>query len=187
MILVLGDSLSAAYNMELSESWPRLLQQRLDNKGHQFQVVNASITGETTQGGITRLPGLLERHQPAWVIVELGGNDGLRGFSLDVTRRNLEQMVALSQAAGARVVLTGIMLPPNYGRSYTQAFQSLYPDIAGRYDTLLVPFLMEGVALTEGMMQEDGIHPSVRAQPVLLENVWAVLAPALSGGSAAAP
>ena len=179
VILVVGDSLSAAYNMPLDASWPRLLEKRLGDNGQRYRVVNASITGDTTQGGITRLPGLLERHSPQWVIVELGGNDGLRGFSLDVTRGNLEAMVTQSQAAGASVVLTEIMLPPNYGASYTRRFTALYSELSEAHGALLVPFFMEGVALVEGMMQDDGIHPNEQAQPILLDNVWRVLAPAL--------
>lgn len=179
VLLVVGDSLSAAYNMDLDAAWPRLLEQRLRGRGGEWRVVNASITGDTTQGGRTRLPGLLERHDPDWVIVELGGNDGLRGLSLDVTRDNLEAMITASQAAGARVLLTGIILPPNYGQSYTERFQGLYAELAETHGTLLVPFFMDGVALVDGMMQDDGIHPSVAAQPVLLDNVWTVLAPAL--------
>ncbi len=179
VLLVVGDSLSAAYNMDLDAAWPRLLEQRLRGRGGEWRVVNASITGDTTQGGRTRLPGLLERYDPDWVIVELGGNDGLRGLSLDVTRDNLEAMITASQAAGARVLLTGIILPPNYGQSYTERFQGLYAELAETHGTLLVPFFMDGVALVDGMMQDDGIHPSVAAQPVLLDNVWTVLAPAL--------
>lgn len=177
--LVVGDSLSAAYNMPLDAAWPRLLETRLREAGAPHRVINASITGDTTQGGRTRLPRLLERHQPAWVIIELGGNDGLRGFSLEVTRDNLETMITASQAAGARVLLTGIVLPPNYGQGYTDRFEALYAELATQYDTLLVPFFMDGVALVDGMMQADGIHPSEAAQPVLLDNVWQVLGPAL--------
>jgi acyl-CoA thioesterase-1 len=177
VVLVVGDSLSAAYNMALDAAWPRLLEERLADAGTPHTVVNASITGDTTQGGLTRLPRLLERHQPAWVIIELGGNDGLRGLSLEVTRSNLESMIRQSQQAGARVLLTGIMLPPNYGQSYTEQFQALYGALAEQYGTLLVPFFMDGVALVEGMMQDDGIHPSVEAQPILLDNVWDVIGP----------
>ncbi len=176
---MVGDSLSAAYGMALDESWPRLMEQRLRHAGTPHRVINASITGDTTQGGLTRLPRLLERHAPAWVIIELGGNDGLRGLSLDVTRANLEAMITLSLESGARVLLTGIMLPPNYGQSYTEKFQGMYADLAAAHSALLVPFFMEGVALEAGMMQDDGIHPNARAQPVLLDNVWVVLAPAL--------
>lgn len=179
VVLVVGDSLSAAYNMPLEAAWPRLLEDRLRDAGHAYRVVNASITGDTTQGGRTRLPRLLERHQPAWVIIELGGNDGLRGFSLDVTRDNLTTMITASQSAGARVMLTGIVLPPNYGQGYTERFEALYGELSREYDTLLVPFFMDGVALVDGMMQADGIHPSEAAQPVLLDNVWRVLEAAL--------
>lgn len=183
VVLVIGDSLSAAYNMPLDAAWPRLLETRLREAGRPHRVVNASITGDTTQGGVTRLPRLLERHAPDWVIIELGGNDGLRGFSLQVTQDNLESMIRQSQEAGARVVLTGIMLPPNYGASYTERFYALYGSLAETHGTLLVPFFMDGVALVEGMMQADGIHPSVEAQPVLLENVWSVLWPVIEAGA----
>ena len=178
-VLVLGDSLSAAYNMPLESAWPRLLEQRLQSEGWDYQVVNASITGETTQGGLTRLPGLLQRHAPRWVIIELGGNDGLRGFSLDLTGSNLARMVELSQHAGATVLLTEILLPPNYGASYTRRCTALYSELAETHDALLVPFFMDGVALVDGMMQADGIHPSEQAQPRLLDNVWRILGPAL--------
>lgn len=179
VILVVGDSLSAAYNMPLDAAWPRLMETRLREVGRPHRVLNASITGDTTQGGLTRLPRLLERHEPDWVIIELGGNDGLRGFSLQVTRSNLEAMILRSQEAGAQVLLTGIMLPPNYGEDYTEQFQALYGSLAETHGTLLVPFFMEGVALVDGMMQADGIHPSVEAQSVLLDNVWTVLWPTL--------
>ena len=179
VILVVGDSLSAGYGMALEESWPRLLQNRLEDNGQRYRVINASITGDTTQGGATRLPRLLERYSPQVVIVELGGNDGLRGFSLEVTRSNLTRMIEGSQAVGAQVLLTGIMLPPNYGATYTERFQAMYGELAEQHGLLLVPFFMEGVALVDGMMQADGIHPNATAQPVLLDNVWQVLGPAL--------
>jgi acyl-CoA thioesterase-1 len=179
VILVLGDSLSAGYGLEMSQAWPSLLAQRLQDNGHKYRVQNASITGETTQGGVGRLPRLLQRHQPAIVIIELGGNDGLRGFSLDVTRANLDAMVAAASAAGAEVILTEIVLPPNYGPTYTERFRGLYGELATQHGALLVPFFMQGVALVDGMIQADGVHPTAAGQPVLLDNVWAVLEPVL--------
>jgi acyl-CoA thioesterase-1 len=179
VILVMGDSLSAGFGMGFGESWPRLMQNRLDGNGQRYRVVNSSITGDTTQGGLARLPGLLDKYTPEVVIIELGGNDGLRGLSLEVTRANLADMIERSQAIGAQVLITGIMLPPNYGTAYTSRFHGMYGSLAEQYGLLLVPFFMEGVALEEGMMQADGVHPSAAAQPVLLENVWTVLAPVL--------
>lgn len=178
-IVILGDSLSAAYGMELGESWPSLLQQRLDEHGHAWQVFNSSITGETTQGGLTRLPRLLEQHEPAIVIIELGGNDGLRGLPLEVTRENLSRMIEQSLAAGARVVLAEMRIPPNYGRTYTEKFNGTYSDLAARYDVVLLPFVLQDIALEPGMMQADGIHPTAAAQPIILEQVWKALAPVL--------
>jgi acyl-CoA thioesterase-1 len=178
-ILILGDSLSAAYGMEIGESWPSLLQKRLDEDGHAYRVFNSSITGETTQGGLTRLPGLLEKHAPAIVIVELGGNDGLRGLPLDVTRSNLSEMIALSQAAGARVILAEMRIPPNYGRTYTERFNGTYTELAERYGVALLPFLLQDIALEPGLMLPDGIHPTAAAQPLILEQVWRVLEPVL--------
>lgn len=178
-ILVLGDSLSAAYNMETRDAWPSLLQARLEQDGYRWQVFNSSITGDTTQGGLARLPRLLERHRPAIVVIELGGNDGLRGLPPDVTRDNLAAMIELAQAEGARVILAGIRIPPNYGAQYISAFERIYPELSEQYGTGLVPFFMEGVALERGMMQTDGIHPSVEAQPMLLDNLWPVVQPML--------
>lgn len=180
MILILGDSLSAGYGMALADSWPRLMQDRLDREGISYRVINASITGDTTQGGLARLPRLLERHQPEVVIIELGGNDGLRGLGLDATRQNLTAMIEQSQDAGARVLLTGIQLPPNYGNAYTDRFRDMYIELAGAHGTLLVPFLMDGVALNSELMQSDGVHPNAHAQPVMLDHVWDALAPVLS-------
>jgi acyl-CoA thioesterase-1 len=179
VILVLGDSLSAGYSMPLAQAWPSLLEQRLAGNGHPYRVVNASITGDTTRGGLTRLPRLLDLHEPDIVVIELGGNDGLRGIGIEVTRQNLSAMIEASQASGATVLLTGIMLPPNYGQTYTERFQAIYPDLAERYGLPLVPFLLEGVALDPALMLDDGIHPNAMAQPRLLDNVWAVLAPVL--------
>jgi acyl-CoA thioesterase-1 len=176
-ILVLGDSVSAGYGIKVEEGWVALLQQRLRQQGYGYRVVNASVSGETTTGGLTRLPRALERHKPAIVLLELGGNDGLRGLPLATTRANLVRMIQLSQRAGARVVLVGMKIPPNYGPRYTQGFEQIFSDLAREYRLPLVPFLLDKVALTAGMMQDDGLHPTARGQPVMLDNVW----PALRG------
>jgi acyl-CoA thioesterase-1 len=178
-IVIVGDSLSAAYGMEQGEAWPSLLQQRLDQHGHPYRVFNSSITGETTQGGRSRLPRLLEKQQPAIVILELGGNDGLRGLPLEVTRDNLAAMIEQSQAAGARVVLAEMRIPPNYGRSYTEKFNGAYSELAERYEVVLLPFVLQEIALEPGMMQADGIHPTAAAQPIILDQVWSALEPLL--------
>jgi acyl-CoA thioesterase-1 len=178
-IVILGDSLSAAFGMELSQSWPSLLQDRLTENGHAYRVFNSSIAGDTTQGGLARLPGLLSAHQPKVVIVELGANDGLRGVSLEVTHHNLSSMIQQSQSIGATVILAGIRIPPNYGRSYTEKFSGMYGVLADQYGTLLIPFILEGIALNPELLLTDGIHPTAAAQPLLLENVWSVLAPVL--------
>ncbi|MCW8926769.1 MAG: arylesterase [Xanthomonadales bacterium] len=179
VIVVLGDSLSAGYGMDREESWVELLKIRLHQTGHSYTVLNSSISGDTTQGGLSRLPRLLQRYQPEFVLVELGGNDGLRGLKPEVTRQNIRDIILLSQSNGARVLLTGIRLPPNYGEAYLEQFESIYADLAAEYSTLLVPFFMDGVVFEPGMLQADGIHPSAEAQSVLLENVWRVLAPEL--------
>ncbi len=179
VLLVLGDSLSAGYGMDRQHSWVHLLELRLEQNGHSFHILNSSISGDTTQGGLARLPRLIDRYQPEIVIIELGGNDGLRGINPDVTRQNMTRMIQYSQQAGAKVLLTGIRLPPNYGAAYLQQFESIYTDLAAEYDTLLVPFFMDGVVFEPGMLQADGIHPNETGQPVLLENVWTILAPEL--------
>jgi acyl-CoA thioesterase-1 len=179
VLLILGDSLSAGYGMDREHSWVNLLELRLEQSGHSFRILNSSISGDTTQGGLARLPRLLDRYQPEIVIIELGGNDGLRGINPDVTRQNMTRMIQYSQQADAQVLLTGIKLPPNYGAAYLQQFESIYTDLAAEYDTLLVPFFMDGVVFVPGLLQSDGIHPNEKGQPVLLENVWAVLAPEL--------
>lgn len=179
VLLVLGDSLSAGYGMDREKSWVSLLQTRLDDRGYPYRVLNSSISGDTSQGGLTRLPRLLERYQPQIVIIELGANDGLRGIDPGVTRANLADMIRQSQASGARVLLAGIRLPPNYGSAYLQQFESMYADLASQYQTLLVPFFMDGVALEPDLLQADNIHPNEQGQPVLLDNVWTVLEPAL--------
>ena len=180
VLLILGDSLSAGYGMDKDKSWVHLLELRLADGGYSYRILDSSISGDTTQGGIARLPRLLKRYQPELVIIELGGNDGLRGINPDVTRENMTGMIRKSQQAGAVVLLTGIKLPPNYGPAYLQQFESIYADLAREFDTLLVPFFMDGVVFKPGLLQADGIHPNEDAQPVLLDNVWEVLAPALN-------
>jgi acyl-CoA thioesterase-1 len=175
---VLGDSLSAAYGLDTDEGWVSLLQRRLEGQGSSYQVVNASISGETTAGGLSRLPGLLETHRPQVLVIALGANDGLRGFAFDTIRANLTRMIALARDAGSRFLLAGIRLPPNYGAAYTEGFQAVFREVADAEQVPLVPLLLAGV---EGfdMMQADGIHPSAAAQGRILDNVWAELAPLL--------
>ncbi|WP_227546076.1 arylesterase [Marinobacter fonticola] len=179
-LLIMGDSLSAAYGVQTEKAWVSLLRQRLAEEGFdQWQVANASISGETTDGGERRLAPLLDRHGPEIVILELGGNDGLRGFPPKVTRDNLASMIEQSQQQGARVLLVGIQMPPNFGKRFTDAFAAIYPDLAAKYDTGLVPFFLQDVYNREGFMQDDGIHPTAQAQPALLDNVWPHLQPLL--------
>ena len=171
-LLVWGDSLSAAYGIPLEKGWVALLQTQL---GKDYNIVNGSISGETSSGGLTRLPDALKANQPAYVLIELGANDGLRGIALDTMRSNLEQMIKLTQAANAKVVLIGIKLPPNYGVTFTDKFEATYSDLAKQYNLPLIPFLLEGIADNWDFMQADGLHPTVEAQPKVLENVWKVL------------
>ena len=176
VVLVMGDSLSAAYGIEQRAGWVSLLQARLDGKA---RVVNASISGETTSGAAARLPDLLGQHRPEIVVLELGGNDGLRGLPPGQMRANLAAMIEQSQAADAEVLLLGIDIPPNYGRAYRDAFTGVFTRLADEHDLPLVPFLLEGVALEDDLMQDDGIHPTAAAQPRILENVWPALVPLL--------
>jgi len=178
-IIVLGDSLSAAYGMEISQSWPSLLQERLTENGYSYRVFNSSITGDTTQGGLARLPRLLDKQQPGIVILELGGNDGMRGLPIEVTRQNLSTMIERSQSAGATVILAEMRIPPNYGRTYTEKFNSMYTVLTEQYDIALLPFLLQDIALEPELMQADGIHPTARAQPLLLDQVWIIIQPLL--------
>lgn len=178
-ILVMGDSLSAAYGIETSQGWVALLGRRLGSEGHDWRVVNASVSGDTTAQGLTRLPLELARHRPAIVILELGANDGLRGLSVTAMQRNLAHMIVLAQKAGARVLLVGIYLPPNYGPEYTRQFAAVYPRLARRYHLPLVPFLLADVAEHRDWMQADGLHPLAMAEPRVLENVWVKLQPLL--------
>lgn len=179
VILVLGDSLSAGYGIDDTRGWTALLQQRLRDQGYPHTVVNASISGDTTLGGRERLAAALARHQPQVVILELGGNDGLRALPLGEIRANLDALIETAQRAEARVLLVGIRLPPNYGKRYTDGFRALFPALAQQHGAALVPFLLEGVAAQPGLMQPDGIHPTLAAQPRLLENVWTHLRPLL--------
>lgn len=175
----MGDSLSAAYGMRVEQGWVALLQQRLASEGYGYRVVNASESGETTGGALARLPRALTKQRPAVVIIELGGNDGLRGLPIDGVQSNLESMVRLSRKSGAGVLLIGMRIPPNYGPAYTQAFHELFAQVAASQRVPLVPFLLDGIALDEGLMQDDGLHPNAAAQPKLLAQVWPLLAPLL--------
>jgi acyl-CoA thioesterase-1 len=181
-ILVFGDSISAAYGIRVEEGWVSLLQKKLTTQGYGYRVVNASVSGETTGGGLARLPRALERHRPAILILELGGNDALRGLSLNEVRTNLDGMIRKSQAAGARVVLAGMRMPPNYGPRYSQEFQAMYSELSREHRLPLIPFVMEGVALDASLMQADGIHPNAKAQPLLLSKIWPRLEPLLERG-----
>jgi len=165
--------------MEINQSWPSLLQERLKENGYAYRVFNSSITGDTTQGGLARLPRLLGKHEPGIVILELGGNDGLRGLPIEVTDQNLSSMIEQSQSAGATVILAEMRIPPNYGRTYTEKFNSMYTTLTAQYDISMLPFLLQDIALEPGLMQADGIHPTARAQPVILEKVWSILQPFL--------
>ena len=178
-VLVVGDSISAALGLDTRQGWVSLLQNRLQEGGFAHQVVNASISGDTSSGGLARLPALLSQHRPQLVIIELGGNDGLRGQPPAQLQQNLARMVDSATASGAKVLLLGMRLPPNYGQRYTQAFAQVFSDVAADKQVPLVPFLLEGVGGVPGMMQADGIHPAVAAQPQMLENVWPTLEPLL--------
>jgi acyl-CoA thioesterase-1 len=179
VILVLGDSLSAGYGVPLGKGWVHLLDERLRSGRRGYRVVNASISGDTTRGGLARIGNALDTYRPTILVLELGGNDGLRGVPLAETRRNLKGIIKVSQAAGARVLLVGIQLPPNYGPAYTERFKAIYPELAERHDVPLVPFLLEGVATDPALMQADGIHPRKEAQNRLLDNIWPYLEPML--------
>lgn len=179
-MLVLGDSLSAAHGIAPDEGWVALLDARLAGSATPRAVVNASISGETTAGGLARLPDLLAEHRPALVVLELGANDGLRGLPLATVRANLRQMLEAIRAAGVQALLVGIELPVNYGPQYRDGLRTLYRDLAGEFNVPLVPFLLEGVALDPALMQDDGLHPTAAGQPRLLATVWAVLEPALA-------
>lgn len=175
----MGDSLSAAHGLEVSQGWVALLQARLKARGYDYTVVNASISGETSAGGLTRLPHTLRQLKPAIVILELGANDGLRGLPVKLMQKNLGRMIVLSRQAGAKVLLVGILMPPNYGMAYTREFAQVYPALARQYRVPLVPFLLAGVAQDRSLMQADGLHPKAEGEPRVLRNVWTRLQPLL--------
>ncbi len=174
-LLVMGDSLSSAYGLPVENGWVALLEQRINKEHKAVTLVNASISGETSAGGLRRLPKLLDQHQPDIVILELGGNDGLRGISPGQMEKNLASMIERSQAVGARVVLLGMKIPSNYGPRFSHQFEEVYNGLAKRYRVTFVPFFLDGVALDANLMQNDGIHPNRQAQPVLADRVWKVL------------
>jgi len=179
-IVVVGDSLSSGYGIAAGQSWVAMLEDRLQAEGYGYQVVNASISGDTSAGGLARLPRLLELHDPTLVVIELGGNDGLRGQPVATLRANLTKMIELSRASGAQVLLAGMQIPPNYGMAYTQALAAVYPEVAEQFDAALIEFLLADVALQRDLMQPDGIHPNAAGQEIVFANVWRVLGPMLT-------
>lgn len=179
-ILVVGDSLSAGYGLRIEETWPRLLQQKLERSGLAYRVVNASISGDTTSGGLARLPRALKIHEPAVVIIELGGNDGLRAVPIPEIRDNLVRMIELSREAGAEVLVTSILIPPNYGPDYSEKFAAVFAEASDIAGARVAPFILDGIALEPGMMQADGIHPTAAAQPRIIANLWPSLCPLLA-------
>lgn len=179
VILIMGDSLSAAYGIDVSQGWVALLEQRLQSQGYGYRVVNASISGETSGGLLARVPKLLELNHPTIVIVEIGANDGLRGLPVKQAKENVTTIVKHAQQAGAQVVLLGMQMPPNYGARYTQDFAAMFGEIAHQQHAVLVPFFLEGIALDRSLVQADGLHPTATAQPRLLNNVWPSVKPLL--------
>jgi len=178
-ILVFGDSLSAAHGLRPEQGWVALLDKRLREQGYGYNVVNASVSGETTSGGLQRLPRALELNKPQIVVLELGANDALRGLPLSEAKDNLSKMVDLGEKAGARVLLVGMRIPPNYGPRYTADFVQMYSDLTARYHLAFVPFLLESVALDSSKMQEDGLHPNAQGEPSVLDTLWPQLVPLL--------
>ena len=183
----MGDSISASYGIQREEGWVELLARALEQSEYPYSVVNASVSGETTSGGLARLPQALESHDPAVVVIELGGNDGLRGYPIATIRDNLAAMVDLVTEQGRTALLVGMQIPPNYGPRYTRAFHGLFEEIATEAQVPLVPFFLEAVALEPGLMQDDGIHPTAEAQPLLLDTLWVYLQPLLLEAPTAHP
>jgi acyl-CoA thioesterase-1 len=189
IILVVGDSLSAAYGIPIEKGWVSLLQERLDAGDYPYQIVNASISGDTTANARARLPQALASHEPAVVLLELGGNDGLRGLSLTAMKGNLAAMISSLQQTDARLLLIGVQLPPNYGPRYTGRFQAVYRELAREHEIALLPSLVDGIGTEQDLMQPDGIHPNATAQPLIRDRVWEELLPLLDqpGHSQPAP
>ncbi|MGO9037522.1 MAG: arylesterase [Steroidobacteraceae bacterium] len=184
VILVFGDSISAGYGLpRVEQGWVALLQTRLKDQGYGYQVVNASVSGETTEGGLARLPRALNLHHPVIVVLELGGNDGLRALPAGQMRDNLSRMAGLAEAAGAKVALLGMRMPPNYGPQYAAQFSQAFSDVARDKKLPFVAFVLAGIATSPGLMQPDGIHPNEAGQPQLLDNVWPALKPLLTRAS----
>ncbi|MCH6583067.1 MAG: arylesterase [Gammaproteobacteria bacterium] len=179
VILVLGDSLSAGYGISTSSGWVALLQRRLEQQGYPQRVVNASISGDTTSGGLARLPQALAQHQPQLVILELGANDGLRGLSLEEMRRNLVTIIDKSREQGATLLLVGVRLPPNYGALYVKKFHDVYRQLAQKHKVAFVPYLLAGVGGRADLIQADGLHPRAKAQGLILDSIWPHLLPIL--------
>ncbi len=174
-IVIFGDSLSAGYGIDIEQSWVSLLQTKLTNNNYNYKVINASISGETTEGGKNRIKNILNNFQPNLIIIELGGNDGLRGFPPNLIKNNLKEIIQASRLKNTSIILLGIRIPPNYGVRYTKAFENVYSDLATELDIPWVEFFMKDVALVKELMQEDQIHPNAEAQPILLENVWPII------------
>ena len=179
-VLVFGDSLSAGYGIDVDQSWTALLQTRLKDQGYEHRVVNASISGDTTESGASRIGGAIDAFAPELIVLALGGNDGLRGIPPNRTRGNLENIIGQAKDSGAAVVLLGIKIPPNYGQRYIETFEAVFRDVAEDLDVPWIEFFMEGVALNEELMQADGIHPNSAAQPILLDNAWPIINEALA-------
>ena len=179
-ILVFGDSLSAAYGIPKEQGWVNLVAQRLKDNQFPYEVANASVSGETTAGGLSRLPAALKQFKPSIVVLELGANDGLRGLPLDAMKNNLEKMIQASKQINAQVVLLGMFIPPNYGPKYTNGFKAAFLDLAEKYKTPFIPFFLNGISGHSDLVLEDGLHPNVNAQRKILENVWPTLKPLLT-------
>lgn len=170
-LLVMGDSLSAAYNLRQDDGWVSLLENHLSKSHPDIKVVNASVSGETTQGGLSRFTSLLSQYEPRWIILELGANDALRGYPLNTTTNNLENMVKQAKQSNAKVLLVGNQIPQNYGKRYTEMFFGLYEKIADKYSLVYLPFMLEGIAMNKSLMQQDGLHPNQNGQPLVLKNI----------------